>query len=236
MDFSGPQIAEFNNVRSLNLEFLNNLRTSPDAEALQQAFSPTLRPMVAGLTELQARRLAETPFLLLSLRERDDDYWSVLFADDPNRDIFAVGSGNGHDSRLAAAARVFVAASAAQSLRGPPCVGCDDNLVRTPGQLHVDASVATRSGSNGSPASKACGKSGVLAQVVRAWPELGARHSKSGTSGGLAVHVDDRSCGTVPRCPGCCVQNTTSRTSCRRKTRPVLTSGFCDDAPAGWVQ
>jgi len=108
MDFSGPQIAEFNNVRSLNLEFLNNLRTSPDAEALQQAFSPTLRPMVAGLTELQARRLAETPFLLLSLRERDDDYWSVLFADDPNRDIFAVGSGNGHDSRLAAAALGFL--------------------------------------------------------------------------------------------------------------------------------
>jgi hypothetical protein len=108
MEFSGPQVAEFNNVQSLNLEFLNNLRNSPDAEAMQQAFSPTLRPMVAGLTDLQARRLAESPFLLLSLRERDDDYWSVLFADDPNRDLFAEGSANAHDSHLAAAALGFL--------------------------------------------------------------------------------------------------------------------------------
>ncbi len=108
MDFSGPQKAEFNNVRSLNQAFLDSLRTSPGTQALLQAFSPKLRPLVAGLTDLQARRLAETPFLLLSLREQDDDFWSVLFADDPTGDLFAVGSGDGRDNHLAAAALGFL--------------------------------------------------------------------------------------------------------------------------------
>ena len=108
MDFSGPQKAEFNNVRSLNQAFLNRLRTSPDVQVLLQAFSPKLRPLVAGLTDLQVRRLAETPFLLLSLREQDDDYWSVLFADDPTGDLFAVASGGGHDRHLVAATLGFL--------------------------------------------------------------------------------------------------------------------------------
>jgi len=108
MPFSGPQKAEFNNVRSLNQAFLNRLRTSPDAQMLLQAFSPKLRPLVAGLTDMQLRRLAETPFLLLSLREQDDDYWSVLFADDPTGDLFAVNSGGGHDRHLVAATLGFL--------------------------------------------------------------------------------------------------------------------------------
>lgn len=108
MDFTGPQKAEFNNVRSLNLEFLNNLRSSPDAAALHQDFAPKLRPLVAGLTDLQARRLSETPFLLLSLRERDDDFWSVIFADDPNKDLFSMSSGDGRDRHLVTAALGFL--------------------------------------------------------------------------------------------------------------------------------
>ena len=108
MDFSGPQKAEFNNVRALNRAFLNSLRTAPEAIGLRQAFSPKLRPVVEGLTDLQARRLSEAPFLLLSLREQDDDYWSALFADDPNGDLFAVVSSDGRDRHLAAAALGFL--------------------------------------------------------------------------------------------------------------------------------
>lgn len=108
MDFSGPQKAEFNNVRSLNQAFLDSLRTSPDAAVLLEAFLPKLRPLVSGLTDLQSRRLAETPFLLLSLREQDDDYWSALFADDPNGDLFAVGPAGGRDRHLEAAALGFL--------------------------------------------------------------------------------------------------------------------------------
>jgi len=108
MEFSGPQKAEFNNVRSLNEAFLNSLRASPGADGLRQAFPSKLRPVIAGLTDLQARRLSEVPFLLLSLREQEDDYWSVFFADDPNGDLFAVNSGGGNESHLAAAALGFL--------------------------------------------------------------------------------------------------------------------------------
>jgi len=108
MDFSGPQKAEFKNVRSLNEAFLSSLRTQSEATGLRQAFSPKLRPMVEGLTDLQARRLSEAPFLLLSLREQDDDYWSALFADDPNGDLFSVASSDGRDRYLAAAALGFL--------------------------------------------------------------------------------------------------------------------------------
>lgn len=108
MDFSGPQKAEFNNVRSLNRAFLNSLRAPSEAMGLRQAFSPKLCPMVEGLTDLQARRLSEAPFLLLSLREQDDDYWSALFADEPNGDLFAMPSGDGRGRHLAAAALGFL--------------------------------------------------------------------------------------------------------------------------------
>jgi hypothetical protein len=108
MDFSGPQKAEFNNVRSLNRAFLNSLRAPSEAMGLRQAFSPKLCPMVEGLTDLQARRLSEAPFLLLSLREQDDDYWSALFADDPNGDLFVATSSDGRDRHLAAAALGFL--------------------------------------------------------------------------------------------------------------------------------
>ena len=108
MDFSGPQKAEFNNVRALNRAFLNSLRTPPGAIELRQTFAPRLRPIIEGLTELQARRLSATPFLLLSLREQDDDYWSALFAEDSNGDLFAMPSGDGRDRHLAAAALGFL--------------------------------------------------------------------------------------------------------------------------------
>lgn len=108
MDFSGPQKAEFNNVRSLNRAFLNSLRAPSEVTGLRQAFPPKLCPMVEGLTDLQARRLSEAPFLLLSLREQDDDYWSALFAGDPNGDLFAATSGDRRDRHLVAAALGFL--------------------------------------------------------------------------------------------------------------------------------
>ena len=108
MEFSGPQKAEFNNVRSLNRGFLDSLRTASEATGLRQALSPKLRPMVEGLTDLQAQRLSEAPFLLLSLREQDSDYWSALFADDPNGDLLALASSDGRDRHLSAAALGFL--------------------------------------------------------------------------------------------------------------------------------
>ena len=89
MDFSGPEPADFANVRSLNAAFLKHLRRPASGKSLRESLSPVLEPMMAALTELQIGRLANVPFLLFSLRERDDAYWSSLFADDPTGDLFA---------------------------------------------------------------------------------------------------------------------------------------------------
>jgi hypothetical protein len=88
MNFSGPEPADFANVRSLNAAFLKHLRRPASGKSLRESLSPVLEPMMAALTDLQIRRLADAPFLLFSLRERDDVYWNRLFADDPTADLF----------------------------------------------------------------------------------------------------------------------------------------------------
>jgi hypothetical protein len=88
MDFKGPEPADFDDVRSLNIAFLEYLRGQA-GEALRRELPATLRPVVAALTERQAERLASVPFLLLSLGETDDDYWSRSLVDSPVRDLFA---------------------------------------------------------------------------------------------------------------------------------------------------
>jgi len=220
MDFSGPQKAEFNNVRSLNLAFLDSLRTSPDAAVLLEAFSPKLRPLVSGLTDLQSRRLAETPFLLLSLREQDDDYWSVLFADDPNGDLFAVGPTGGRDRHLAAAALGFLWQLAQHNpyavrlVSGATINWCERLANCT--LLRLLQRTADRT------------------DLLR--PRIGTWYSNSSTFVRVAVDVDDRSCGAVSRRSGSGVQDTTSCTSRCRKTRSVLTASFRDGVRAAWVQ
>jgi hypothetical protein len=92
MDFSGPEPADFTNVQSLNYAFLSCLRKSTSGVAIRQQFVPALRPVIEGLTDLHIRRLCATPFLLFSLRERDDAYWSFLFDDDPNGDLFKLAT------------------------------------------------------------------------------------------------------------------------------------------------
>lgn len=109
MDFSGPEAADFANVQSLNTAFLKYLCQPVSGKHLRRQLSPALEPLVAGLTTLQVRRLAEAPFLLFSLRERDDAYWSELFTGDPTRDLFAAAQSPPHDSgQLVAAALGFL--------------------------------------------------------------------------------------------------------------------------------
>lgn len=88
MEFSSPEPADFVNVQSLNHAFLKYLRRPGSGERLRQQLPPTLEQLLAGITDLQIRRLAKTPFLLFSLRERDDAYWSGLFSEDKTADLF----------------------------------------------------------------------------------------------------------------------------------------------------
>ena len=91
MDFTGPEAADLQDVRSLNAAFLDYLRGTPGAP-LRAAMPAALRAAVAGLTDRQIERLAEAPFLLLSLRESDDAYWGRMLAEVPSGDLFAPAS------------------------------------------------------------------------------------------------------------------------------------------------
>jgi hypothetical protein len=88
MEFRGPEPADFANVRSLNKAFLKQLSLPTAGKRFCGQLSLALEPLMAGLTALQIQRLAKAPFLLFSLRELDDVYWTTIFADDPTGDLF----------------------------------------------------------------------------------------------------------------------------------------------------
>jgi len=108
MDFSGPELADYCNVQSLNCEFLIRLRGSSSGRELRQQMAPTLRPMLGGLSDLQIERLSATPFLLLSLRERDEEYWHRLASDEPNGDLLIAAHQSHESNQLPAACLGFL--------------------------------------------------------------------------------------------------------------------------------
>ena len=109
MHFSTPEPADLADVQSLNAAFLHGMRADLAGHPLREQLAPSLRPLICGLTELQIVRLASAPFLLLSLREYDDDYWNLLLADEPNRDLFLPGPAAANEfCRISAAALAFL--------------------------------------------------------------------------------------------------------------------------------
>lgn len=90
MDYQGPQAADLADVYSLNAAFLACFR-APGAAAglLLRRTSPALTERFAALHARQLARLARTPFLLLSFREYDDEYWDRLFRRDISHDLLA---------------------------------------------------------------------------------------------------------------------------------------------------
>lgn len=89
MNFRGPRPADFKNVQVLNTAFVGLLLCGgqramtlrgPLPEALQRRFS--------SLTLLQRERLARTPFLLVSFREADSQYWEELLDAGPTGCLF----------------------------------------------------------------------------------------------------------------------------------------------------
>jgi len=88
MDFLGPETADFANVRALNHAFLRRLRDSRQGQSLRQPLPADVAVLVQAMTDLQLERLALSPFLLLSLRERDETCWYSLESDQPNLELF----------------------------------------------------------------------------------------------------------------------------------------------------
>ena len=96
MDFFGPDLSDFANVRVLNHAWLLRLRETRAGAPLRRGLPPSTGSLVDALTDLQVERLATTPFLLFSVRERDEHCWRELDAPDPNLDLLA-GAGQGDD-------------------------------------------------------------------------------------------------------------------------------------------
>jgi hypothetical protein len=89
MDYSGPEPADFANVAALNRAFMRRLRSPSAGERLREGIPASLRDAVKAMTDNHLERLAESPFLLLSLREHDAACWSDILADEPVADLFA---------------------------------------------------------------------------------------------------------------------------------------------------
>jgi len=128
MDFSGPEPADYANVESLNRAFLRCVRQASCGRYLRQQLPQKTQRLVEGLTDLHVERLSATPFLLLSLRERDESYWRALVNDESNGDLL-VAVDSHTDGK-------------AQSIRDSSGFRRDAHLVRATGRLH-NAAIAT---------------------------------------------------------------------------------------------
>jgi len=106
MDFLGPEAADFANVRALNHAFLLRLRDSRQGQSLRQGLPADVAVLMQAMTHLQVERLALSPFLLLSLRERDEACWYSLGSDEPNLNL--LGATSRHSDELLTTAVSFL--------------------------------------------------------------------------------------------------------------------------------
>jgi hypothetical protein len=77
MDFFGPEPTDFANVTALNRAFLMRLRDPLPGERLRLCLPLRLQSSVRRLSNLQIERLSALPYLLLSVRERDQPCWRL---------------------------------------------------------------------------------------------------------------------------------------------------------------
>lgn len=107
MAFDGPAPVDYRNVRALNRAYLSLLQANRRARRGLRKLSSPLGRRMTSLTRHQVDRLSATPFLLLSLRERDDKLWSQILSDENGGDFFARPVADDFD-RLQAAGLGFV--------------------------------------------------------------------------------------------------------------------------------
>lgn len=89
MDYQGPEPADLANVYSLNRAFLAHLRDTAADRLHPHGKETDIVEKLAALDARRLRYLGRVPFLLLSLRENDDDCWTRLFSEDIAADLLA---------------------------------------------------------------------------------------------------------------------------------------------------
>lgn len=103
MSFDSPGARDFDNVASLNAAYLAMLGTEPALARGLSGCSPALRERLLRLTQVERRRLAGTPLLLFSFRERDDRYWDGILDKRPEPGLFRSSGSEAVDTLVAAA-------------------------------------------------------------------------------------------------------------------------------------
>lgn len=97
MDIRSPQPADFQNVHAFNREFLGLLIGGAPARDLLERVARRVADRLSKLTALQRERLARSPFLLFSFRERDNEFWDRIHAAGPDRALFDEPRRRQHD-------------------------------------------------------------------------------------------------------------------------------------------
>ena len=108
MDYSGPQPADFANVRSLNKAFLRCLRSVAAGSRMRRMLPEAAGNTVLGLGEGEIARLADAPILLVSVREYDDSYWQTLLDSEPTGSLLDDRPGTPEVAEVAAATLAFL--------------------------------------------------------------------------------------------------------------------------------
>ena len=103
MAFDGPAAEDFGNVASLNRAWLRLLRQDPGARRSRDRDTQSRLDDVANLTRRQSERLAGTPFLLFSFRERDESFWTEIIEGAGHRSLFRDTRSRETETVLAAA-------------------------------------------------------------------------------------------------------------------------------------
>ena len=88
MTFEGPETRDYENVVSLNLAWLEYLQHDRVAETAPRSSLPPQVERLQQLSAAESTRLAESPFLLFSFRERDHEFWDQVFAHRGGNDLF----------------------------------------------------------------------------------------------------------------------------------------------------
>ncbi len=109
MHFSGPKAQDFDDVHALNRAFLELLRRDPWLGRRIDDLSAELAARLRSASRTQLERLAGTPFLLFSFRERDVRFWDNVHAGGPpHYDLFTARRAPSHaGARLIAAGLGF---------------------------------------------------------------------------------------------------------------------------------
>ncbi len=107
MDFQGPTPADYENLRSLNVAFLELVQGK--GSRYLEGLPPELVLRLQRLSRSETGWLAATPFLLFSFREWDDSYWQRLLNEEKCRDLFTAPMSLTDDAdRLVSAGLGFV--------------------------------------------------------------------------------------------------------------------------------